>query len=359
MQENLEPTTDPVADRRQRVLNIVVQEYTRTAQPVSSNAIVKQYELGVSPATIRNDLSALEKEGYLTHPHTSAGRIPTDTGYRFFVQYLLGEQQLSRQEREIIRGEFEDARRELDQWLRLSTAVLARTSQSAALATPPRAVSSKFKHLELVEIHDTKVLLVLVLQEGTVKQQLLDLDEPLGQDQLSKLSNFINSVLTDAGAAAVQTAAEGLDLEDSQNVLARQVMLLVADVMDRTDHQQSGQLYRDGLTQVLEAPEFVENASARKIVRVLEERFLIDQIAGDYLNDGDIHVVIAGDGRYDELNEISLIIGKYGASNWATGILGVIGPVRMTYGRNIGAVRFVASLMSDMVNEIYGYPIDG
>ena len=152
---------DPVTARRQWILSIVIQEYTKTAQPVGSNTLAQEYELGVSAATIRNDLAALEKEGLLTHPHTSAGRIPTDAGYRYFVQHLLGDQALSLQERSTIRGEFDQARREMDQWLRVSTAVLARTSQSAALATPPRARSSRFKHLELVGIHDTKVLLVL------------------------------------------------------------------------------------------------------------------------------------------------------------------------------------------------------
>ncbi len=347
---------DPVAARRQRVLNIVVQEYTRTAQPVSSNAIVKHYDLGVSAATVRNDLSALEQEGFLTHPHTSAGRIPTVFGYRFFVQHLLADQQLSTSERSLIRTEFDEARREVDQWLRVSTSVLARTSQSAALATSPRAVSSKFKHLELVEIHNTKVLLVLVLQEGTVKQQLLDLDGPIAQDELSKLSNALNAMLRDAGTDDVLQKIASLEIYGPQALPARQVVRSVAEIMERYDHQQSGQIYRDGLTQVLEAPEFSENASARMMISILEERPLIDQIVGDYLNDGDIHVVIAGDGRYDQLAEISLVIGTYGTSNRATGILGVVGPLRMTYGRNISAVRFVAGVMSEMVNEIFGYP---
>lgn len=351
----VDETLDPVNARRQRVLSIVIQEYTRTAQPVGSSTIAGSYELGVSAATIRNDLAALERDGLLTHPHTSAGRIPTDAGYRFFVHRLLTHQELSADERRRIRTEFSQVRRELDPWLRTSTAVLARTSQSAALAIPPRAAQSCFKHLELVEIHDTKVLMVLVLQEGAVKQQIFDLDQAMSQDDLSKLSNEINAKLRGAAADEIEGRLDGMPAQGSAALLSQQVGLLVRDVMVRHDHQAGGQIYRDGLSQVLEAPEFIESANMRKIVHVFEHRSLLDQIIGDYLVDGDVHVVIAGDGRYEDLADISLVIGSYGVSKQAVGVVGILGPLRMAYGRNISAVRFVSGLMSDMVQEIYGY----
>ena len=172
---------------------------------------------------------------------------------------------------------------------------------------------------------------------------------------MSTLSNALNDTLRDCGAGDVAGNVAILEVHGNQAVLAQQVALLVADIMERHDHQFSGQIYRDGLSQVLEAPEFHENANMRKIVQVFEQRSLLEQIADDYLTDGDLHVVIAGDGRYDELQDISMVIGSYGASNRATGFLGVIGPLRMAYGRNISVVRFVAGLMSEMVKEIYGY----
>ena len=337
-------------------MSIVIQEYTRSAQPVGSNTIAKEYDLGVSAATIRNDLAALERDGLLTHPHTSAGRIPTDAGYRYFVQNLLAETQLPRTERNLIRSEFSDARRELDQWLRVSTSVLARASQGAAVATPPRAQQSRFKHIELVGIHDTTVLLVLVLEEGAVKQQLLDLDEPMEQTDLSRISNELNDRLANATASEILPRAQQLTVRGAQSLLAAQVAMLIAEMMGRIDSQVGGQIYRDGLAQVLEAPEFAENANARKIVRVLEQRPLLQTILDEYLIGDDVHVVIAGDGRFDELQDISLVISSYGVSNHATGMLGVIGPLRMSYGRSISAVRFVAGVMSDMVGDMYGHP---
>jgi heat-inducible transcriptional repressor len=340
--------TAGLTERQQRLLNIVIQEYVQTAQPVGSSAIAQSHELGVSPATIRNDLAALEREGLLTHPHTSAGRIPTDAGYRYFVQNLLRAVELSSVERHDIRSQFSLARQELDQWLRMSTAVLARTSQNAAVATAPRATQCRYKHLELLAIQGAKVLLVLVLQEGTVKQQLIDLDQPIEQSELSQISNELNDQLDKADITTINTKAALLA------PFARQVAMLVAEIMERMDHHFSGQIYREGLEQILDAPEFMGTDNVRRIVRVFEQRSLLTQVLGEVADANDIQVIIGGEGRYAELHDFSLVIGRYGASDRATGLLGVIGPVRMPYGRTIGAVRYVAALMSEMVEEIVG-----
>jgi len=340
--------SEELAERRRRVLNIVIQEYVQTAQPIGSGMIAQNYDLGVSAATIRNDLAYLEEEGLLTHPHTSAGRVPTDAGYRYFVQHMLTESELPHDERKAIRVQFKQARQELDQWLRLSTAVLARTSQSAALATAPRSAKSHFKHLELVGIHDTKVLLVLVLQDGTVKQQLLDLDEPMEQSELSQVSNELNDQLSRAHSESVLTKYNLL------SPFARQVAVLISEIMQRIDNHLSGQIYRDGLFQILEAPDFAGADHVRKIVRVFEQRTLLEQVLGEYPDNAtDIQVVIAGEGRYADLQDISLVIGRYGVSDRATGVVGVIGPLRMPYSRTISAVRFVSGLMSEMVEDMY------
>ncbi|MCB0062079.1 MAG: heat-inducible transcription repressor HrcA [Caldilineaceae bacterium] len=341
-----------LTERRRHILNIVVQEFVHTAQPVGSQTIAKNYDLGVSPATIRNDLAYLEQEGLLTHPHTSAGRVPTDAGYRYFVQYLLTDAELPPEERQAIRVQFRQARQELDQWLNLSTAILARTSQGAALATAPRATKSYYKHLELVGIQDTKVLLVLVLQDGTVKQQLLDLDQAMEQSELSRISNELNDHLVHADATAITEARSNF------SPFAKQVATLVAEIIEQLDHQFSEQIYRDGLVQVLEAPEFSGSDHARKIVRVFEQRSLLEQVLGDYsagssYRRNEIHVMISGEGRYSDLQDISLVIGRYGILDQATGVVGVIGPLRMPYGRTISAVRYISTLMSEMVEDMY------
>jgi heat-inducible transcriptional repressor len=336
---------DALSDRQRQVLRIVIHEYVETAQPVGSANIVAHYELGVSPATIRNELAALEKLGLLTHPHTSAGRIPTELGFRFFVRHLLAEPALLPAEQEGIRSQFRQARQEVDQWLRISTSALARASHGAALATAPRSTRCRFKHMELEHIHSTKVL---VLQEGAVKQQLLDIDQEVDQGELSRTSNELNAHLEGSDAAALPSAAARL------TPFARQVAMLVMDAMQRLDDQGSGPVFRDGLAEMLRLPEFAEGQNVRKIVQVLEQPNLLEQIAGQYAEHNAVHVMIAGDGRYDELRDVSIILARYGSGDRVSGLLGVIGPVRMWYDRSIGAVRFISDLMSEMVEDIYG-----
>jgi heat-inducible transcriptional repressor len=339
---------DALTDRQRRVLRIVIQEYVETAQPVGSAAIVQHYELGVSPATIRNELAALEKLGLLTHPHTSAGRVPTELGFRYFVRHLLSEPTLQPVEQDAIRLQFREARQEVEQALRISTAVLARASHGAALATAPRSARTRFKHMELVHIHSTKVLLVLVLEEGAVKQQVLDVDEEMDQGELSRISNELNAHLQGREASAITAHAAGL------TPFARQVAVLVMDAMQRLDDQGSVPIFRDGLADVLRLPEFAEGENVRKIVQVLEQPNLLEQLAEQGAERNAVQVVIAGNGRYAELRDITIILARYGTGDRISGLLGVIGPVRMWYDRSIGAVRFVSDLMSEMVEDIYG-----
>jgi heat-inducible transcriptional repressor len=341
-------TLAALTERQQRVLSVVVQQYVETAQPVGSATIVAQHELGVSPATIRNELAALERLGLLTHPHTSAGRVPTDLGFRFYVRNLLPGAELAPGNQEVIRGEFRVVRQEMDQWLRTSTAVLARTAQGAALATAPRLAHARFKHMELVHIHGAKVLLILVLQEGMVKQQLLDLDEEMAQSELTQVSNELNAHLVGSNSGGVLQTAVSL------SPFGRQVAALVADTMSRIDGQESGQVYRDGLAEVLQAPEFVEGASVRRIVQVLEQPSFLEEIVDGYADRNAVHVLISGDGRYEQLRDVSIVLARYGVGDRISGLLGVVGPVRMSYGRTIGAVRLVSDLMSGLVEDLYG-----
>ncbi len=337
-----------LTERRRAVLRLVVQEYVRTAQPVGSAAGALQAQLDVSPATIRNDLAALESLGLLTHPHTSAGRIPTDAGYRYYVHNLMPSADLPAAEQHAMRQEMALVRQDPDLWVSAGTAMLARTAQGAALATAPRSVRNRFKHMELVALFGVKVLMVLVLHDGAVKQQILDLDLPLEQSELSQTSNEINDRLAGFDANEIGGTLDKL------TPFAQQVAQVIATSIQSSDAQLSGQIYREGLAQVLEEPEFADGDPVRRIVRVFEQRSLLDQVVGEMEEGDDLRILIAGDGRVPELRDISLIISRYGAGDRATGVLGVVGPVRMAYGRSVGAVRFVAGLMSEIVEDLYG-----
>ncbi len=340
---------DELTPRQKMVLSLVVREYVKSASPVSSRALVTHYGLQVSTATVRNELARLEELGYLTHPHTSAGRVPTHKGYNHFVERLLGEVELPLHERRTIAHQFHQARRDFEQWMPLAASVLARTARGAALATAPQAAQSCYKHLQLISTQGRLVLLVLVLRGGTVKQQILTLPEPLNQEALNEASDRMNQHLNGLTADEIQ-----LHLRDLPPFEAN-VAELVMDIMHRADTRTAGIVYRDGLSEVLQQPEFSEGEHAQGLIRVMEEQSFLEAVLADALSPeiGNVRVLIGGEGRWDELRACSLVLGRYGVAGFATGALGVVGPTRMLYGRAISVVRFVAGLLSDMVYDMY------
>jgi len=342
------PEPEELTDRCQAILRLVVLDHINTAAPVSSKAIGERYGLGVSPATIRNEMALLEEKGYLTHPHTSAGRVPTEKGYRYFVEKLMGESNLSATERRTISHQFHQARLELDQWMRLAAAVLAHSAQGASLVTAPKSARCQVKHLELISIRDEVALLILVLQEGTVKQQILTLDSPMSQEELAPIAHRLTYLWSGCDQAVVAATLGSLvDFE-------RQVADVVLDTMRRIDARASSEIYRDGLLNVLSQPEFVHGEGAQQVVRVLEERQFVDAMVGDVMQRGGLQIIIGGEGRWEELSEVSVVLARYGVDDQATGALGVLGPIRMRYGRTVSVVRYVSQLMSDLIGDLYG-----
>ena len=192
---------DILTPRRQQILGIVVRKYIEAATPVSSKVVSASPDLNVSSATVRNEMAYLEDHGYLTHPHTSAGRIPTEKGYRYFVERLMHESHLPLDEQRTIRHQFHQAGVDLEQWMRLAASVLARTAQSAAVVTSLKTEQCRLKHLELIAIHEAMIMLIVVLEGGIVKQQMLTLDEAMNQDTLSQVANRLNDL---CGGASLQ-----------------------------------------------------------------------------------------------------------------------------------------------------------
>lgn len=340
---------DDLTPRQRTILGLVVREYVETAAPVSSRALVEDYGLDVSTATVRNELACLEELGYLTHPHTSAGRVPTDKGYRRFVTRLLGGAELPLQERRTIAHQFYQARQYLEQWMPLAASVLARTTRGAALVTEPQAAESRYKHLQLISTQEQVVLLVLVVRGGTVKQQMLTLAEPLGQEVLNEVSDRLNQLCSGLTAEEIRARVDQLP------ALEANVASLVVGIMQRADSRTAGMVYRDGLTEVLQQPEFADGEQAQGLVRVMEEHSFLEAVLADALSPeiGSVQVLIGGEGRWSELRACSLVLARYGVTDCATGALGVVGPTRMSYGRAISAVRFVAGLLSDLVYDVF------
>src|SRR3990170_367262 len=343
------PIMRSLSHRPESILALLIHEFTETAEPVGSKRLVQKYQLDASPATVRGEMVELTEAGLLHQPHTSAGRVPTEAGYRYFVRRLLGDTELPADERRMIRHQFHQARAEVDEWVRLAASVLAHHLRVASLVTAPRPALAVFKHLELIATQGRQVLLVLVLQGGDVRQQILTLAEVVDQAYLSQLANQITQSCASMKAAGVSAHAEGL------SGLAHEVTQLVSLLMARADTVSAGMIHHDGLANVLNQPEFANTEIARNALRLLEQRSLLDEVLAKALSPavGGIQVVIGGEGAWDELKDYSMVLARYGAPGYATGALGVLGPTRMPYGRTISAVRYVAGLMSDLVIETF------
>jgi heat-inducible transcriptional repressor len=339
-----------LSERQKIILALVIREYIDLAQPIGSKHLVEKYHLDFSSATVRNELQDLTEMGYLRQPHTSAGRVPSEEGYRFFVRQLMGHTELPANVQRTIAHQFYQAGHDLERWMRLAASVLAQQSQGAALVTPPQTERSLFKHLEMISTFGRQVLMVLVLSGGQVSQQMLVLAEPVSQERLSQAALKLNSLM--GGLDADGIAAHPVQLE----ALEADICKLVLDEMRRTRGQLSGEVYRDGLSHVLAEPEFGEVETARRALRILEERPLLEDLINRTVLNNDtngVQVLIGGEGTWEELRECSVVLARYGVPGLATGALGVLGPIRMSYGRTISAVRYVSRLLSEMVNEMH------
>jgi heat-inducible transcriptional repressor len=339
---------EELTERQKLILTLVVRDYIETAKPVGSKILLEHYKLDMSSATIRNEMAALTEAGYLRQPYTSAGRVPTEEGYRYFVTHFVYQTDLPNATRDTITHQFYQARQDVEQWMHLAASILAHQSRAASLITAPHAARARYKHLELISTQGRQVLMVLVLVGGEVSQQILTLAEPVSQDQLSNAANRLNQVCQS------RTTEEMAALSPSGEALEKDILTLVMQDMNCGEQRVSGEIYLDGLTNVLSEPEFIESDDARRAIRLFEERSLLqDLLARTMVNShvGGVQVLIGGEGEWEELKQCSVVLARYGIPGMATGALGVFGPMRMPYTRTIPTVRFMADLLSGLVSE--------
>lgn len=340
-----------LTERQEKILAMIVREYTSRPEPVGSKFVAGNYLDTISSATIRNDMARLEELGLLAAPHTSAGRVPTEAGYRYFVKRLLAdhERELPADEKQLIAQQFSEAPRDLESWMRVAAVTLSRTAHGAALVTPPRAVTSQFKHLALIATHGRMVMMVLVLYGGDVRQQMLTLTESVSQEQLGAIANHLNALCEGLTPEQIRSRSRTLD-----NELEREILEVVADTLEEADTAQHLFAYLDGMSDVL--TEFTEREGAQQALRVMEERTALHSILAEALNYniGKVAVIVAGDNRWDEVRHLGLVLSRYGVRDQAVGSLVVLGPTRMRYGRAISAVGYVAALMSNLMIRAYG-----
>jgi heat-inducible transcriptional repressor len=346
----------PLDARHQAVLRAVIEEYVTTANPVGSATLVGKFPLGVSSATVRNVLAELETAGYLTHPHTSAGRIPTDAGYRYYIESIVDAVPLPAVEQLMIRHQFGQVEFATDQWFRLAATTLASSTRSAGIATPAKPRAARIRRFELVPIGDRMASLIIVLNEGTLKQTLFTLDAGTRTEDIEEAVRRLNASCSGRSAADVAEHLRWFDqapADDAIFALVRRAGDRALRLLREFDAATVEQLFSDGLLNVMAAPEFASSEKLRRVFEALENRSYFAELFEAVTADGGLRVYIGRENRPDEMADVSLVLAPYGRPGAAVGFVGVLGPTRLRYPQAMGTVRFVSSLMNDLVDHLY------
>jgi heat-inducible transcriptional repressor len=345
----------PLDLRAQAILRAVIEEYVTTATPVGSMALVERYGLGVSSATVRNILAELETNGLLTHPYTSAGRIPTDAGYRFFVESIVEAVPLPAVEQLMIRHQFGQVEFASEHWFRLAATTLASMTRAAGIATPAKPRDAHIRRIDLVAINERMASLILVLREGSIKQAVItfDSDETVDQPALNGVAALLNERLVDLTATRAAARLAALRDDDPVERLARRVGERIVQIVKEYDGEAIEEVFSDGLLNVMAAPEFAQSDKLRRVFSALENRAYLGELVGSVAGAGRIQVFIGHENQPLEMQDVSLVLAPYGQPGQAIGVVGVLGPTRMSYSQAIGTVRFVSGLMNELVDHLY------
>ncbi len=336
-----------VTSRSGRVLNYIVRKYITEAVPVPSQAVADKAALGVSPATIRNEMAQLEKDGYLIRPHTSAGCIPSDKGYRYYVESIENIT-LPREEQYLISHTFHQVEKEVEAWLSLTASLLARLTQNVAVVSQPKATDSKLKHLELIAVQDARALMVVVLEGATVKQKLVTFDEPITQSELSTISNKLNTNYS--GLTRQQIKDSKLELTS----LEKKATEHLVEIMQTEDSKEYQEPYLEGWHFMLEKPEFAHSDQMRTLMELVERRGLLKVIVPEKLRAPGVQVIIGKENQNEAIQNCSVVICRYGLPEEASGTIAVVGPTRMPYSHTIPTVYYLSSVLNQLMRGLYG-----
>jgi heat-inducible transcriptional repressor len=336
-----------VDDRKLDVLRAIVEDYVATEEPVGSKALVERHGLGVSPATVRNDMAALEEEGYIHQPHTSAGRVPTDKGYRLFVDKLATLKPMSVAERRAI-STLLDGAVDLDDVVRKSVRLLSQLTRQVAIVQYPSLSRSTVRHVELVALTPTRLMAILILSTGRVEQRLVELDDAIADGDLAELRAAVNQASSGVQIAAAAAALGALpdDVRPEQVDSARAVVGVLTEAM--SDHRSDERLVVGGTSNLARYGDF--DTAVRPLLEALEEHVVLLKLLGESGVDA-LTVRIGHEGPYSELAATSVVATGYGPQELHLGSLGVVGPTRMDYPGSMAAVRAVARYVSRILDE--------
>lgn len=342
-------------DRKIKVLYAIINSYILSAEPIGSRTITKLYDLGVSSATVRNEMSDLEDLGFLNKPHSSAGRIPSDKAYRLYVNELLKVQRpkMDLIKKDQIKKILASESREIEQLLQNSAKILSALTSYTALAISPQLKGSKIKHIQLVPIDNHQILMVLVSNTGVVKNSIFRLDKEVTENQVLTISNFLNDKLKGL-------SIEEIDGEISTGILTEiyQYKTIVDGIIpiinQSMEDMDNIDLYSDGVTKILNFPEYKDLEKAKSFISFIEDKDSVVELLLNNSLSQDIEITIGNENIYKPIKDCSLITATYRLGDTTIGKIGVIGPTRMDYYKLVSTLQLFSVNITEIIDMLIG-----
>jgi heat-inducible transcriptional repressor len=340
MDENLSP-------RGKQILEAIIEDYIATAEPVGSRTVTRRHPFSLSPATVRNVMADLEDLGFLTSPHTSAGRIPTDKAYRFYVNSLLAVKTIGRDEQEEIVRCCSLAGRDIGEVLKETSRLLSATSHYMGIVMAPRFDANVFRQMEFVKLGSRRILAIMVSQNGTVQNRIIEAAEEVSGNDLLRMSNYLNDLLKGLTIAQVRSRL----LEELQSEKARydSLMARALALSAQTLNEESAEVFIEGQVNILEQPEFSDVAKMKDIFRTFEKKNAMLELLDRAMAAEGVQIFIGAESHLSGMPGMSLITSTYMTGKNTLGVLGVIGPTRMGYAKVIPIVDYTAKLVSRLL----------
>lgn len=341
-----------LGSRKQLILQAIIEDYINTAEPVGSRTVSKKYLTDISPATIRNEMADLEEMGYIEQPHTSAGRVPSDKGYRLYVDRLMGQKTIDRQDYEFIRKEFMDTVGEIDRLIKHASKLLSEMTKYASIAMAPQFKRTCLKHLQLIKLDTYNILAVIVTDAGIIKNSVIRTDTDIDVDALEKISNMLNQRLIGLSIEElVNMDVTQIDGGIKHNDDYRQVLTRVLpELLQALRYSERAEIYSDGAANLLDLPEYSDVQKAKDFFSILDKNELLYDILKDVSES--TSVTIGKENKIHQLKDCSLITATYSYNGRVIGSIGVLGPTRMKYSKVISIVDCLTQNLNDILSKI-------
>ena len=338
-------------ERKKRILQAVIDDYINTGEPVGSRTIAKKYIFGISSATIRNDMSDLEEMGYLEQPHTSAGRVPSDKGYRYYVDELMKVTRLSPQEVEFIRSQLDVKFNEINEYMENIAKIISNLTNYTAVISTPNVKKSYIKHLQLLPVDSKKCILILVTNTGLVKDILLDKPENIDSKDFIYITNVLNQKLSGLKLEDIDENTV-LDIENSLGKNRTILSPIIDNVLRTISAADSTEVVLSGIKNMFDFPEFNDVLKAKIFLHIFEQKDMLRKIINSSMHDH-ITIRIGTENPIEDLKECSIILSTYRIGDSIAGSIGIIGPKRLKYSQTVSLIDYICDTLSDILTRLF------